>query len=65
MKRIAFMWVTVLYDFTTKEEAYRFVKNNLGKYWIFGEVYENSNNNGMPYSVEVKKPYDDVHNPGW
>ena len=65
MKKIAFAWLTYWYDFSTEEEAKEFIRNNRGKYWNFGEVYENHNGEGcLPYTVEVKKPYG-KYNPGW
>lgn len=64
MKKVAFAWVTFWYDFTTKEEAEKFIRDNQGKYWLFGKPYENNNNNGFLYTVEVKKQYG-KYNPGW
>lgn len=63
MKRVAFAWVTLMYDFTTEEEVNKFISDNQGKGWLFGEVYENRNDD-LPYTVEVKKPYGNYY-PGW
>lgn len=64
MKKVAFAWLTFWYDFSTKEEAEKFRDDNQGKYWLIDRPYENNNNNGFPYTVEVKKPYG-KYNPGW
>lgn len=62
MKKIAFAWITVWYDFTTKEEAEKFVRDNQKKGWHFdGEPYCNGNNE---WTVQVDKPYG-KYNPGW
>lgn len=63
MKRVAFAWVTLMYDFTTEEEVNKFITDNQRKGWLFGEVYENRNDD-LPYTVEVKKPYGNYY-PGW
>ena len=63
MKRVAFAWVTLIYDFTTEEEVNKFITDNQGKGWLFSEVYENRNDD-LPYTVEVKKSYGNYY-PGW
>ena len=64
MKKTAFAWITFMYDFDTEEEAEKYVKRNRGRYWLISKPYKNNNNNGFPYTVEVKKPYG-KYNPGW
>lgn len=62
MKKVAFAWLTFWYDFTTKEEAERFVRDNQGKGWHFeNELYCNGNDEWV---VRVSKPYG-KYNPGW
>lgn len=62
MKKIAFAWLTFWYDFTTKEEAEKFVSDNRNKGWHFeGTPYINGNNE---WTVQVLKPYQ-KYNPGW
>lgn len=62
MKRTVFASIEFVYDFDTKEEARRFVRNNQGKGWYF--EYEAKTTQDGKYTLTVRKPYKD-YNPGW
>lgn len=64
MKRVAFAYISALMDFTSEDEARKYKRDNYGKGWWFGEVYENCNDNEFKYSMEVRKPYG-KYNPGF
>lgn len=55
MKKIAFANITLIIDFSSKEEAEKYKKDNFGKGWWFGEIEYNSPI-GM-WTMEVRKPY--------
>ena len=64
MKKVAFAHVEYVYDFDTKEEADRFIKEAPKGWngWYF--VTKEPEDNGDVWTVVVKKPYKN-YNPGW
>jgi hypothetical protein len=62
MKRIAFANISLIIDFSSKEEAEQYKKDNFDKGWWFGEIEYNSPI-GM-WTMEVRKPYG-KYNCGW
>ena len=61
-RKVAFAWVTFVYDFDFEEECDRFIKANRGKGWYFGE--KSYDRFGGYWTVRVEKPYRD-YNCGW
>ena len=63
MRKVVFASIEFDYDFDTKEEAEKYIRDNanMGWYWESKEPYKQGN--GM-WSVRVRKPYKD-YNPGW
>ncbi len=59
MKKIAFANINLIIDFSTKEEAEKYKKDNRGKGWWFGEIEYNSPIN--MWTMEVRKPYGNYH----
>lgn len=64
MKRVVFAHVEYVYDFDTKEEADRFIKEAPKgcRGWYF--VTEEPEDDGDVWTVVVDKPYKN-YNPGW
>lgn len=73
MKKVAFAWISMWIDFSTIEEAIKYIKDNNAKGWRFEQVNESdfyknpysnpecyigeNGNDELPYTVKVEKPY--------
>lgn len=64
MKKVAFAYIYILMDFTSYEDAKKYKNDHKDNGWWFGEIYENANDNGFNFSMEVRKPYLN-YNGGW
>lgn len=58
--KISFAWITLKIDFPSKEEAAKYILENRGKYWRFGEIEQFTQEPdalGNMYTLQVERPY--------